>query len=112
MIRGWRTALESEEPTSLTRRACAAWLDSAVAHPDAADLISSTMVRAVHETPSDHLRGLRFLNLVRLAEHWVSEEAAPDKEDRHRFHATLMRSVRDADPHGARSQSEGEPAGE
>ncbi|MCZ0975591.1 hypothetical protein O1L55_38880 [Streptomyces albulus] len=80
VIRGWRTALESEEPTSLARRACAAWLDAAVAHPYTADLISSTMVRAVHETPSDHLRGLRFLNLVRLAERWVSPEGAPTRK--------------------------------
>ncbi|WP_285570273.1 hypothetical protein [Streptomyces sp. RTGN2] len=112
VICGWRTALESEEPTSLTRRAGAAWLDAAVAQPETADLISSTMVRAVHETPSDHQRGLRFLNLVRIAEHWVSDEKTPDEEDRHRFHATLMRSVSDADPHRGRSQSEGEPAGE
>ncbi|OKI98965.1 hypothetical protein AMK18_23815 [Streptomyces sp. CB01249] len=112
VIRGWRIALEAEEPTSLTRRACAAWLDAAVAHPGAADLIVSTMVRAVHDSPRDYLRGLRFLNLVRLAEHWVSEEDAPNREARHRSHATLMRSVREADPHRGRSQSEGELAGE
>ncbi|GAB3113366.1 hypothetical protein GCM10027160_17140 [Streptomyces calidiresistens] len=112
VIRGWRAALEYEEPTSLTYRACAAWLDAAVAHPDAANLISSAMVRAVHETPSDHLRGLRFLNLVRLAEPWVSDQDAPEMEERCRFHISLMRSLRSADPYAAPSRSEGEPAGE
>ncbi|MFE2506275.1 hypothetical protein [Streptomyces rubiginosohelvolus] len=112
VIRGWRAALEFEGPTSLTRRACAVWLDAAVEHPDVADLISSTMVRAVHKAAGDHLRGLRFLNLVRLAEHWVSEEDAPAQENRHRFHATLMRSVNEADPHRGRSRNKGEPASE
>ncbi|NML54807.1 hypothetical protein HHL19_18605 [Streptomyces sp. R302] len=112
VIRGWRTTLESEEPTALSRRACAAWLDAAVARPHTAEVITSTLVRAVHETAGDHLRGLRFLNLVRLAEHWISQNDTHADEDRKRLHTALMRSVRDADPHSTGSHSEREPTGE
>ncbi|QBJ91007.1 hypothetical protein D0Z67_12300 [Streptomyces seoulensis] len=111
VIRGWRTALEAEEPTSLARQACAAWLDASATRPSASDRIFSTLVRAVHDTPTDHLRGLRFLNMVRLAEHWLTQGTAPDQEDRNRLRAALMQSVRHADPHH-RPEPEGEPAGD
>ncbi|MFF5802527.1 hypothetical protein [Streptomyces sp. NPDC012746] len=110
-IRGWRTALEAEEPTALGRRACAVWLDAAAATgEDAADRIVATFVQAVHETAADHLRGRRVLNFYRLAEHWLIQGEALDWEGRSRFRAALVRSVEAADPRGAHGRREGESA--
>ncbi|MER6389745.1 hypothetical protein ABT236_14855 [Streptomyces sp. NPDC001523] len=111
VIRGWRTALEAEEPTALGRRACAVWLDAAAATgDDAADRIAATLVSAVHETYGDHLRGRRVLNLYRLAEHWLIRGEALDWEGRSRFRAALVRSVEAADPRAPGREMEGEPA--
>ncbi|MDP9612842.1 hypothetical protein [Streptomyces demainii] len=112
VIRGWRTALEADEPTVVARRACTAWLDAAAVRGKVSGRICSTLVRAVHDTPTDHLRGVRFLNFVRLAEHWLARGEALDHEGRNQFRAVLMRSVQHADPHRPRAQGEGEPAGD
>ncbi|MEU8975630.1 hypothetical protein AB0D11_41620 [Streptomyces monashensis] len=112
VIRGWRTALESDEPTLLARRASAVWLDAAASRPDTTEQITTTLVRAVHDTPSDHLRGQRFLNLVRLAERWLVQTEPADQERRNRFHTQLMHRAQLADPRRLRDQRHGEPAGE
>ncbi|WP_138906071.1 hypothetical protein [Streptomyces chryseus] len=111
VIRGWRTVLEAAELSLLARRACAAWLDAAATREGGAERITTTLVRAVHETPTDHLRGQRFLNLVRLAEHWMLQGGAQDAERRNQFRAELLRRTQLEDPHRPRAQRDGEPVG-
>ncbi|MFZ3572185.1 hypothetical protein ACOKM5_35230 [Streptomyces sp. BH097] len=111
VVSGWRIALEVEEPTSLTRQACAAWLDTATARPSASDRILSVLVRAVHDTPTDHLRGQRFLNLVRIAEYWLERGEVGNRQDRNRFRSVLMQRAQQADPHQPRVHDEAETSG-
>ncbi|MFB6753575.1 hypothetical protein ACFCX6_21955 [Streptomyces sp. NPDC056353] len=49
VIRGWRGALESDQPSPLTLRAGAAWLDAAASHPETKEQVTTTLVRAVHD---------------------------------------------------------------
>ncbi|WP_371537730.1 hypothetical protein OG217_22810 [Streptomyces sp. NBC_01023] len=112
VVRGWRTALEAAEPGLLARRACIAWLDAAATQKSNTAPIITVLVRAVHETPTDHLRGQRFLNLVRLAEYWLLQGEALDAEARNVFRAELLRRTQLADPRQPSAQKDGEPSGD
>jgi hypothetical protein len=64
------------------------------------------MVSAVHDTPTDHLRGQRFLNLVRLAEHWTLQSDVLDNQERDKIRHELLRRTQQADPHQSGMQEE------
>ncbi|MEV6821470.1 hypothetical protein AB0M72_22230 [Nocardiopsis dassonvillei] len=106
VIRGWRTVLEADEPTDLARQACSVWLDVAALHEGAREQIITVLVRAVHDTPSDRLRGRRFLNLGRLADHWLSHGQVLDKEARSAYRKKLIDCTEAADPYLSRSQED------
>ena len=74
------TAMEAPSPTALTRRAWLRLARSAATDLQATDRIMTVLVRAVHDHPTHDLRGQRFLNLVRLAEHWLFQSTALDEE--------------------------------
>ncbi|ASQ96488.1 hypothetical protein [Streptomyces sp. 11-1-2] len=105
VLGGWRAVLEADEPSNLARRACTVWLDAAAVHNHATERTLDTLVRAVHETATVDLRGQRFLNLVRLAEHWMLQGGALDEEGRNEIRADLMRRTSLADPHRAQTRS-------
>ncbi|WP_129857415.1 hypothetical protein [Streptomyces albidoflavus] len=98
VVDGWRTALEAPSPSAPTRRACIVWMDAATAHAQAAERVMTTLVRAVHDHPTHDLRGQRFLNLVRLAEHWLFQSMALNEEARDLLRADLVRRAELADP--------------
>jgi len=100
VIAGWRTVLEIDEPSPLTHRAAYAWLDAAATlDRSTSDRILSALVKAVHDTPIDYLRGQRFLNLVRLSEHWMLKGEALDENGRNELRSDLMLRTQLADPH-------------
>ncbi|MFC4508524.1 MULTISPECIES: hypothetical protein [Streptomyces] len=110
VIDGWRTVLEANDPSPLARRSCIAWLDSAAIHQLAAERILTTLVLAVHDTPTGDLRGQRFLNLVRLAERWMLQGRALDEDGRNTLRADLLRRTQLADPHRPRPRPQGSTA--
>jgi hypothetical protein len=111
IIRGWRTVLEADEPTPLARRAFMAWLDTAATQDASTEPVTAALVSAVHNTPTDHLRGQRFLNLVRLAECWTIQSEILDDQERKKFRRELERRTQQADPHRPGMQQEDGPAG-
>jgi hypothetical protein len=111
VIRGWRTVLEADEPTSLARRAFMAWLDTAATRETWTEPVTTTLVSAVHDTPNDHLRGQRFLNLVRLAECWTIQSDVLNDQERKKFRRELENRTQHADPHRPRIRHEDGPAG-
>jgi hypothetical protein len=110
VIRGWRTALEADEPTPLARQAFMAWLDTAATREASIEPVTAVLVSAVHDTPTDHLRGQRFLNLVRLAECWTIQSEILDDQERKKFRRELERRTQQADPHQSGMQQEDGPA--
>ena len=111
VIRGWRTVLETDEPTSLARRAFMAWLDTAATRETEIEPVTAILVSAVHDPPTDHLRGQRFLNLVRLAECWTIQSDVLDDQERKKFRRELEHRAQQADPHRPSMQQEDGPAG-
>lgn len=111
VIRGWRTVLEADEPTSLARPAFMAWLDTAATRETWTELVTTTLVSAVHDTPNDHLRGQRFLNLVRLAECWTIQSDVLNDQERKKFRRELENCTQQADPHRPGMRQEDGPAG-
>lgn len=112
VIQGWRTALESDQPDTLTHQASSLWLDAAVAQPDTAQKIIATLVRAVHDTAGDRMRGLRFLNLVRTAERWLVQTSPELQENCNRLHALLIERTQHADPSHRPDPPDPKPADE
>ncbi|MER5991534.1 hypothetical protein [Streptomyces viridosporus] len=113
VVRGWRTALETEKPSSAAHDACAVWLDAATTRPDTTEHILSTLVRSVHDTTDPLLRGQRFLNLVRMAERWLIQGGdTTGLPDRERVHSALMRRTKHADPHHKQGSEEDVPTGD
>ncbi|MEU3620409.1 hypothetical protein ABZ725_50340 [Streptomyces sp. NPDC006872] len=112
VVRGWRTALESDQPSPLAHRASSAWLDTAASLPDTTEQITTTLARAVHDTAGDRLRGLRFLNLVRLAERWLIQTQPSRQEHCNKIHTVLMQQTQSADPRRLPGPRDHEPAGE
>jgi hypothetical protein len=110
VIRGWRTVLEADEPTPLARRAFMAWLDTAATRETFVESIGAALVSAVHDTPTDHLRGQRFLNLVRLAECWTIQSDVVGDQERKKFRRELERRTQQADPHRPGMRQEERPA--
>ncbi|WP_330288705.1 hypothetical protein [Streptomyces sp. NBC_00576] len=104
VVDGWRTVLEADDPSPLARRACIVWLDSAATRGPVAERVLTTLVCAVHDSPTDDLRGQRFLNLVRLAEHWMLQGHALDAGGRNELRTDLLRRTQLADPHRPRPQ--------
>lgn len=111
VIRGWRTVLEADEPTSLARRALMAWLDTAATRETWTEPVTAALVSAVHDTPTDHLRGQRFLNLVRLAEGWTIQSDVLNDQERKKFRRELEHRTQQADPHRPGIRHEDGPAG-
>ena len=111
VIRGWRTVLEADEPTSLARQAFMTWLDTAATRENWTEPVTAALVSAVHDTPTDHLRGQRFLNLVRLAEGWTIQSDVLDDQERKNFRRELEHRTQKADPHWPGMQQEDGPAG-
>jgi hypothetical protein len=100
VIVGWRASLEADEPSALVHRAAYTWLDAAAgADQETRDQIMAVLVNAVHDTPTDDLRGQRFLNLVRLGEHWMLKGSALDQGARGQLRSVLQLRAQQADPH-------------
>ena len=111
VIRGWRTVLEADEPTLLARQAFMTWLDTAATRENWTEPVTAALVSAVHDTPTDHLRGQRFLNLVRLAECWTIQSDVLDDQERKKCRRELEHRTQKADPHRPGMQQEDGPAG-
>jgi hypothetical protein len=75
-----------------------AWLDEAATSGASKEQIFPTLVDAVHDTPKDDLRGLRYLNLGRLGENWVFQSIVLDREERNKIRYELDRRTQLADP--------------
>ncbi len=99
IIRGWRVALEEPEPSPLAYQAFSRWLDSAVIVDRFFDAIFSLLVRAVHDTPADDLRGRRLLNLGRIGERWVLRSNVLNEDERNEARHELEHRSQLADPH-------------
>jgi hypothetical protein len=95
---GWRAALETEEPNQTTDGAFILWLDTAATQSDSTEVIMTTLVRAVHDTPTNIRRGQRYLNLVRLSERWVLQSAVLNDQERKKLRRQFESRVQEADP--------------
>jgi hypothetical protein len=111
VIRGWRTVLEADEPAPLARRSFMAWLDTAATRETWTEPVTVALVSAVHDTPTAHLRGQRFLNLVRLAEGWTIQSDVLNDQERKKFRRELEHRTQQADPHRPAMRHEDGPAG-
>jgi hypothetical protein len=98
VVRGWRAVLEEQQPGPLAHQAFMAWLDEAATSGASKEQIFPTLVDAVHDTPKDDLRGLRYLNLGRLGENWVFQSIVLDREERNKIRYELDRRTQLADP--------------
>lgn len=113
MVLGWRLALEAPEPSPLAYQAFEVWLNAA-ANGDGwmKDVVIAALVRAVHDTPTDDLRGQRHLNLVRLGERWVTQSAVLDESTRNRLRHELEHRTQLADPHRSVLREKDGPTGD
>lgn len=111
VVTGWRTVLESIEPSSLAHRAGQAWLNSAATSPGGREQILATLVSAVHDAPTDDLRGQRVMNLTRIAERWLLLSKVLDETGRSALRLSLGAGLQEADPHYGRPQWVGGPEG-
>ncbi|MBV2151274.1 hypothetical protein [Kitasatospora sp. SUK 42] len=99
VVTGWRTVLEALDPSPLAHRAGQAWLNSAATVPGSQEQILATLVSAVHDTPTDYLRGQRVMNLTRLAERWLLLSTVVDEAGRSALRLSLGARLQEADPH-------------
>jgi hypothetical protein len=106
VMRGWRAVLEEDQPSPLAHQAFMAWLDEAAASGTSKEKIFTILVGAVHDTPKDDLRGLRYLNLGRLGERWVFKSIVLDRQERDGIRYELDRRARLADPQRAFTRDE------
>lgn len=106
VIDGWRRALEEPEPTRLAFEVGTAWLD-AVADLGPDNQVTRVLVRAVHDTPGHHLRGMRFLNAFRVAERWHLFGRTLDEPARNRLRGILVSQVEAADPRASSATGTG-----
>ena len=83
-----------------------AWLDTAATSEIWIEPVTTALVSAVHDTPTGHLRGQRFLNLVRLAEGWMIQSDVLDDQERKKFRRELEYRTQKADPHRPGMQQE------
>ena len=94
----WRVVLEADKLSPLGGQAFMAWMDTAVLQEALMELAISTLVRAVHDTPSDYGRGLRLLNLGRLTEQWRLQGGTVDDHARAEISQELQHRIQLADP--------------
>lgn len=97
-VLGWRAALETEEPNQITDSAFILWLDTAAAQRASIEVIMTTLVRTVHDTPTNIRRGQRYLNIVRLSERWVLQSTVLNDQERKRLRRQFEDRVQEADP--------------
>jgi hypothetical protein len=98
VMRGWRAVLEEHQPGPLAHQAFMAWLDYAATPGVSKEEIFAVLVSAVHDTHKDDLRGLRYLNLGRLGEHWVFQSIVLERQERDKIRYELDRRTQLADP--------------
>jgi len=98
VIDGWRRALEELDLGSLTLEVGSIWLDAAAGGSEAQQRVTDVLVRAVHDTLTGELRGIRYLNLVRIAENWRIFGHALDESTRNQRRAELVDRTRGAMP--------------
>jgi hypothetical protein len=110
-IRGWRAALEARGPSPTAYQAFMAWLDTAATQDTSMEPVFATLVSAVHDTPTDDLRGQRFLNLGRLGERWVLQSDVLNEQERNTIRHELENRTQLADPHRALMREENGPSG-
>lgn len=111
VVRGWRVVLEADKLSPLGGQAFMAWMDTAVLQEALMELAISTLVRAVHDTPSDYRRGLRLLNLGRLTEQWRLQGGTVDDHARAEISQELQHRIQLADPHRIRLLGQDGPTG-
>jgi hypothetical protein len=111
VVRGWRVVLEADKLSPLGGQAFMAWMDTAVLQEVWMELAISTLVRAVHDTPSDYRRGLRLLNLGRLTEQWRLQGGTVVDQVRAEISQELQHRIQLADPHRLRLLGQDGPTG-
>lgn len=110
VIRGWQVVLEADKLGPIHGTAFRAWLDSAASDTVLLDAAITTLVKAVHDSPTDHRRALRLLNLGRLEGQWRLDSVL-GSQLRAEVSQELQRRLQLADPRRLIHSGEGGPAG-